>query len=128
MKIDTDLRMAIRAAVDNRKQLNSDYYAIRKKAVRELLESQRYRKRYRVAKSRLEKSKKLEEAANKFFHELGFYNGGDQIRDDDAFRRAGGKLPIKSDNPSFSALMFKISNASKSHGAKILKELGIVWE
>lgn len=129
MKIDTDLRLAIKCA--ERAQPQDNYEARnqhRKESIAALLKLPKYAARYKAAKKEVEKADKIRGKAVAFFDELGINIACDHIRDEPLFYKAGGKMMQRKNRWSYDAVMTQLSSATPQEGAIILKKMGINWK
>lgn len=130
MKIDTDLRLAIRSAEKAQSQDNWETKsAHRKESIAALLRLPKHAAKYKIACKQLQTSAKIRGLAAKFFDDLGINTALDHIHNDDRFAAAGGKmLPKKNVRWSFDIIMAQLVQAEPKEGAKILAKLGIKWK
>lgn len=130
MKIDADLRAAIRSA---EKMQPQDDWESRSRAAKEtitaLLKSRRYARAYQRALLQKKQGAALLDQANEFFRSLGLSSGADRIEDDQKFVKAGGALPPPPLRRwKFDTVMAELAAApDEKAGAKILQRYGINW-
>lgn len=140
MKIDTDLRAAIRSAEKAQPQVNR--YEERRKSELAAIADLFKRKPALGAKARglastAAKADKIASAARaKLCDEYGLRADGDEFRFagcgnyEERFVKAGGKLPSldKMERWNFDDVMAALAKADPKEGAKIIKRLGINWQ
>lgn len=144
MKIDTDLRAAIRSAYIIHKHSNKDYAARNKaeqQAIADLFKAKPV-VRYSITKARAEINKLKEkiEAINRQIGETGlvesFYrttsgvdeHTGYNISDQKKFAKVGGKFRFKEPKKwTFDAVIAQLASADETTGKKLLREIGIRW-
>lgn len=130
MKIDQDLRIAIRSVVNARKNNSTweEQAKQRRKSIADLLSRKKHNQKAKIAKQRLKKAEQLKDAAESFYNSLGLYSHNDSsIRDDEKFITAGGLMPDEPKKQSFDEIMASIARADNKQGIKILNALGIIW-
>ncbi len=136
MKIDTDLRLAIKSA---EKMQPQDDWRAREAANRASI-AELFKRKPTIgaaAKKLLAKIKKAEEtrlaAEQALCKQFGlrkdgvnfaFANCGDGAGQ---FEKVGGKLQQKHVRWSFDAIMRELATATPAEGAKIIKRIGIIW-
>ncbi len=139
MKIETDLRLAIKSA---EKAQPAESWEERNKAERKAIEDLIKKPRVSLAVKRLvrtiqKSSKKLDECRSLLCKGFGL-----RIRDTStgelefancdgnrtAFVKAGGKVPVKNVRWRYDNVMAQLAAASDKEGRAILKKLGINWE
>lgn len=130
MKIDQDLRIAIRSAercqpdFGYRDQLGAEKVAISNLIkARPVVGSQ-----VRRATRRLAVAAKSQEIARKILGDFGLRDGGERIWDEDKFVKAGGKLPGPQQKRwKFDCVMKELAAADPKQARSILKRYGINW-
>lgn len=135
MKIDTDLRLAIRSALKTRKTDWQRKAANKAVAVAQLLKSKPVIQQKMVRMAKLKNQiGKLSKQIDEIETETGLrFEYGDVgktvIGSEKTFIRVGGKLPITTGNPSFDEVMKTITEAPDQKALNaILKRLNIVWK
>lgn len=131
MKIDTDLRFAIKAAIRQHNETKCNWSVFREDqeaAVKKLAESPKYRARIKRAKAGLAEAEALKEKHSKIFSELGISHDLDRIYDDDKFEAAGGLVVTKHKTLDADSILADIAKADKRQAEAIIKKLGIKWE
>lgn len=134
MKIDSDLRIAIRAAEKAQPHENWDLKQARNKAAVAALIAAKpaVAAGLKSAQRRLTQIKKLNAKVQEFLNLAGLRLYGDEpvtIGDEAAFVKAGGKLPGQgSKRWKFDAVMAELANANEKQGEAILKRIGINWK
>jgi hypothetical protein len=133
MKIDTDLRAAIRSAYLQRKRTADDWAvrrAAEKAAIAALLKSKPALAR-RVAKARADANRANIAAAkaSQIISAIGISHDGERIHDTELFVKAGGAFKF-SEAPrwTFDQVMAQLASATPREGAAILTKLGINWQ
>lgn len=103
MKINTDLRQAIRSAINVLQQQNSTGERQRGEAlaIETLLSNSKMKARVQAARRDLNKAKELTERAGKFYESIGLYPAANFVRDYKKFVAAGGELPPTAKVPRF---------------------------
>lgn len=131
MKIDSDLRAAIRCA----EKSQPDNHTIRAKAREEALANffkQHPAKSRRIASaaSMRKEAKALNEKACDIEAEMGLrgWNGAVEIANDDKFVKSGGKLKANGRAWKFDEVMSELAAAEPKQLKPILKKYGINWE
>jgi hypothetical protein len=131
MKIDTDLRLAIRSAYNaqHKDTTRIPEWRASHDAAEAFLKSPRGRS-IRQKTDRLgAQIQKLRVAQIALFKSAGLSSCGDRIDDKAAFKKAGGSVPP--DGPAlwkFDAVMAEIAAATPEAGQAIIKRLGINWK
>lgn len=131
MKIDTDLRLAIRSAIAVQKLAKQNSWQERrdreKAAIDELIQRRNLKPKVKAAKKQLDRIEVSRAKVALVFNELGISSELDYIRDDTKFIKAGGKLipPLKSLN--FDGIMAELAAADPKQADHILKKLNIKW-
>lgn len=135
MKIDSDLRLAIRSAIKNKPTNWVIEKQQKQAAISDLMERN---KLVRACVSEMRaiklKIKTLSEQLDRVEKKTGLrFSYGDtaslEIRDDARFEAAGGKLPIDRKPPTFDGVMAQIAAAPDSRVLNaILKHLNIIWK
>jgi hypothetical protein len=134
MKVDSDLRAAIRAAVKFQGVMTwFDKLKVQQDAIAELLKrNPAIKKRYIAAEKKLAKLRAAKELAENQLYQFGFTleargNPG-KVRDSEAFAKVGGKLPENYDQRFTEAqVIAELASAPESKRAAILKKYGMVW-
>ncbi len=136
MKINSDLRMAVRCAYNVQKKTGNDY-AAREKAALDAIEAflkakPKAAKALREAKARIQRANEESAAASQIIRSYGLENGWNgaqyRINDNVAFTRAGGHFEITEKVKwSFDQVMAELASAPEKDAAKILKKFGINW-
>lgn len=130
MKIDTDLRLAIKSAAASQPSNN---WQTQRQAHRDVIQALFNRKpslrlESMNAKEKIRKSHKLDEEARAFYNSIGIRSDLDDIHDSAKFIAAGGKLPASSKcRWSYDAVMTEIAAAEPNGLKGILKKYGINW-
>ena len=128
MKIDTDLRNAIRSA--HKAQPDEDWQTQAKaerQAVEALAAKPKYAAAIKAARAKLKKAEKINEEASAIFKTLGISDQLHRIHNDEAFAKAGGRRPLSKDRWNFDEVMASLAKATPKEGAAILAKLGIKW-
>lgn len=129
MKIDVDLRMAVRSVVELAQSVNT--YERRSeaqdRAIKLLLASPKHSAKAKAAKRAEEKANSLGKAARDFYNSIGLSGDASRIWDDAKFFKAGGKIAPQHKAPSFRQVMSELAQADDKQGRAILKRLGIQW-
>lgn len=131
MKIDTDLRLAIRSAYNaqHKDSTRVPEWRVNRDAAEAFLKSPRGRSIKRKA-DRLEiQITKLRLTQVALFKSAGLGSCGDRVDDKAAFKKAGGSIPP--DGPGlwkFDVVMAEIAAATTEAGQAIIKRLGINWK
>lgn len=131
MKIDQDLRAAIRSA-DKAQPDNHDVRSnIQQAAVEELF------KRKPSTKQAWERAKRLRQTASDFGSRanaiesalgISFYCSKFNVRDEEAFAKAGGNMKPAGKRWKFDAVMAELAAAEPKQLTAILKKYGINWK
>ncbi len=136
MKIDTDLRLAIKSAEKSQPQ---DDWKMREESAKKAIADLFKRKPSiaRDAKSLVQKSMKAyavhEASVKSLCEKYGLRKDGDGFLfsncsgGEGRFEKIGGKVPAKSKRWTFDAVMRELATATPKEGAAILKRLGINW-
>ncbi len=129
MVINTDLRLAIRSAVAERKEQFTwqQRSNLIDQEMKRVMASPRYEAKIRAAKKDVLTSAVLSKRAADFFNTLGLSGDGSRIYDDDKFYKAGGRIPEKVKPQTFDQIMAQLAAATTADGQKLLKKLGINW-
>lgn len=129
MKIDTDLRIAIRSVLATQKESDSWSERRRKEssAIAALLKQPHISVKVRTAKRDLKRASDLNKKAGVFFDSIGLCRGANSIIDEEKFIKSGGKFAHDPRPQRFEVVMARIAAASEADGRKIIKELGINW-
>lgn len=129
MKIDANLRVAIRSAVKVANSNNNwqERGKLVKGAIEKLASTTRYRTRIAKAVQNLKTAEVLQEKAYDVFASIGVNPDLDHIHDEDIFVDAGGVLPVKHQELDFDKIIASLAAADAKEGAKIIKSLGINW-
>lgn len=134
MKIDGNLRQAIRSACNAQLDTNYNAIAARKtKAINEFLDSPKGKKAkqiYTKLRALYAECRTLEKDLCEGFGlragsnnpELANCGGGS-----DRYIKAGGKLPEEKEKWNFDRMMLRIAAATDKEAVGILKEIGIIW-
>lgn len=129
MKIDTDLRLAIKAA--ERAQPRNDWQARHKsetEAIQALIAKPKYSTSIKKALADVKRGKAILERANEVITALGISRDLDRIYDGDKFRKAGGILKSKIEEWKSDEVMKELLAAPDKDRAKILLKYGINWK
>ena len=136
MKIEQDLRIAIKAAADQSKRNSNSWEKSknREEAIAKFLKSfPQKAMRLKKLQTDYANGKKLQELCEqKAQKELGLslydYRGRIEIHSEAAFTKAGGKIP-KTDEFTAEQVITEYAGAkTKTEAATVLKKFGIVWE
>jgi hypothetical protein len=130
MKIDHDLRQAIKAACKKQPRQQSSWEIrerVWKEAMLTLPES--VKKTIAAKQKEIEKAKLTISKAQIVLTELGLNYSGECIEDEEKFLKAGGKLvkPERNEHWTEETAIARIAAAAPTDGAAILKEYGIDW-
>lgn len=131
MKIDTDLRLAIKAAIKHHNKTKCDWNAWgddQKKAVEKLASMPKYKSKIKKALADLQLASDIRDNAYKVFGILGIDSSMDRIRDEEKFEAAGGAVVKKNKELSEDTIMAELASATPKQAAEIIKKLGIKWE
>lgn len=129
MKIDSDLRLAIRASercqpTSTWEQKNKD----RQAAIKKVVGNPKHAPKIKAAKARIKRLNAAIARAESVMHELGLTADLDRIRDDALFYKAGGRIIPSLPKWTYDAVMKELAEATPAEGAKILKRLKIRWD
>lgn len=137
MKINSDLRMAVRSAYNIQKKAASNHYEVRHKAeqaaIAALLKSKpKVAKALNAAKARIHRasveSAKANQVIKSFGLECGWHGDAYRLTDNVAFTKAGGHFTItESKRWTFDQVMAELAAADEKQAAAILKNFGINW-
>lgn len=130
MKIDTDLRIAIRSAVKLHNATKCDWNAYREdqvKAIEAVAAKPRNKKMIAKARAQMALAKELREKASEVFNALGINGDLDRVDDVDLFKKAGGVMVTKNKAIDPETILGRLATADSKEGARIIKELGIKW-
>lgn len=128
MKIDSDLRAAIRSA--EKSQPDIDWQrrsALNRDAAKELVEKGRHATRFANAVVMMKKAEELNRQANLVFDSIGV-NDEFRIINEDAFAKAGGKYPMPMKRWKYDHAIAELAKANPKEAKAILKKYGILWE
>lgn len=130
MKIEADLRIAIRAAVNERNNtINRNHWWERQAAsVKALAENPRHKAKLMKARRVLDNANAASRKAHAVFEALGIDSGLRQVTNEEAFKKAGGVILEKEKPLRLDHVMTSLAAADKKGAAKIIKDLGIRWE
>lgn len=131
MKIDTDLRLAIKAAVRQHNETKCDWTTYRndqREAIKRLVASPKYRAKIKKAQDGLKQAEELRDRHSKIFNDLGISSDLDRINEEHAFEDAGGAVITKNKTLDVDSILADIAKADKKQAEKIIKDLGIKWE
>lgn len=131
MKIDTDLRLAIKAAVRQHNETKCDWTTYRNdqsEAIKKLVSSPKYRAKIKRASAQIKVAASIKEKAQMVFDNLGINYCMDRIYDDGKFEAAGGAVITKNKTLDVDSILADIAKADKKQADKIIKDLGIKWE
>jgi hypothetical protein len=131
MKIDTDLRAAIRSA--EKAQPDKGWQArteAETKAIAKLLaDNKALGGKVRAEIAVIEKASKQMERAGEYLESLGITKSLERIRDHELFVKAGGKVPLMGKRWTFDEVMSKLAAVkTEREGKTILRKYGIHWE
>lgn len=130
MKIDQDLRVAIRAAAKN--QPARDYAAERafeQAEIQRVVTATPLRKRLHILhQKRIANAKRILHQAESFYSDLGLSYELRNIYHDGKFKAAGGKQPPEHSTWRAEKLIAQLTAASPAEGRTLLKKYGINWE
>jgi hypothetical protein len=131
MKIDSDLRAALRSAYNQQKYVDRDYAAkerAKKAALTDLFTRKpAIERNVKTAKRWLKLAEELNRKAHFVFENLGLDYRGDRMAHDERFKAAGGVPPKCAARWNFDAMMHRLSLATPKEGAAIIKAIGINW-
>lgn len=130
MIINSDLRQAIRSAINVLQEQNSSSRRQRgeQEAIKTLLGSARFKARVKAADRDLKMAKLLNQRAGKFYESIGLYSSCNYyINNHDKFVAAGGVIPPSAKVPRFDFVMAELAAATEKRGLTILKQLGVNW-
>lgn len=128
MKIEANLRMAIRCAINTHNEYKENQYQRRTEAAKNLALLPKHRKKLEKAASEILRGKAITQAAYSVFSGLGIDSDGNRITDEELFIKAGGILPEKYKILSFDNIIASIAKADQAEGVRIIQSLGIHWE
>lgn len=136
MKIDSNLRAAIRSAANAQPQ---DDWRAKEKEEKESIAAffAKYPARHKEAIRLIETEKKArataEKASSDLCEKFGLTHYGGETkfancgRGSETFKKAGGKLPTQGVRWKFDAVMAELAAADEKQGAAILARIGIKW-
>lgn len=129
MIINSDLRQAIRSAINVLQEQNSSSRRQRgeQEAIKTLLGSARFKARVKAADRDLKMANLLAKRAGKFYESIGLYSSCNYITNHDKFVAAGGVIPPSAKVPRFDFVMAELAAATEKRGLTILKQLGVNW-
>lgn len=137
MKINADLRMAVRSAYNGQKKSLNGSWDVRHKAEQAAVEAflsahPKARKDLLAARARINKANQEVHDAGQVIKSFGLevgYNGeAYRMGDAKAFIKAGGHFKFtESQKWSFDQVMAELAGASEKNATAILKRYGIVW-
>lgn len=131
MKIDTDLRLAIKAAVRLHNTTKCDWDAFHKEqaaAIKLVTAMPRHKKSIEKAKADLAAADAMRAKAYKVFENLGINSDLNNVRNEDKFKKAGGTVVTKNKTIDPDNVIAQIARADKKEAEAIIKQLGIKWE
>lgn len=136
MKIDTNLRAAIRAAVkshNNGVNISNDY-AQRRKAAMEVAKMPKHKAQVVAAVAGLKKAHAEMDKHRKALRDLGLSESSRDMRtwsfdvgDESKFKRAGGVLPVRGRKLDFDRVLADLAAANEVAAKGILRSLNINW-
>lgn len=131
MKIDHDLRVAIRAAANSQPPRDHEKEtAFEKAEIQRIVTLTPERSReHRNHQKQIARARKILFAAGGFYGGLGICFDCDKpyVQHDEKFRRAGGKQPPKHSTWRAEKVLGDLARATPAEGSRILKNLGIRW-
>ena len=130
MKIDSDLRLAVRAAAKTQPQRNyQQEQDLQKKEVQRFLTSTPERAAlHRKHQKNLLRARSLIADAEKFYGQFGLQSDGIRVWSDEKYKAAGGKLPPERSTWRAEKVLGELAAATPAEGKAILKKYGINWE
>lgn len=131
MKIDTDLRIAVRAAVKLHNETKCDwsaYHADQTKAIAAVAAKPRNKRKIAKAKADMAAAKVIRDKAYDVFKALGINGDLDRVEDAELFKKAGGVLVTKNKCIDADITLGRLATADDKEGAQIIKQLGIKWK
>lgn len=129
MKIDTDLRQAVRSACNA--QPRTDWREDEKRraaAIQELINKPKHKHRLARTLSVIKKSKNELESAHETLSSIGISSNLTSFTDDELFVKAGGVIPKGIKPWGFDDVMKELAAAAPTQRKAILKKYGINWE
>lgn len=130
MKIDTDLRLAVRSVVTAARESESwqERNKREQKAIAELLKKRSIAAKLQNAQRQFKRGEEIKRRAGKIFDRYGLSCSLSSIQNEERFIAAGGSLTKLIKFPRVEVVLAQLASASPAEGAKIIKSLGIKWE
>ena len=131
MKIDTDLRLAIRSAEKAQPYYNDSWSEQRERetaAIADLFKRKpALAKTAQRATAAIERHQKRVQVEVAKIRAIGLDTGLRTVGNEDAFRKVGGRLPDRKKRWKFDAVMAELAAADEKEAPRILKKYGIKW-
>lgn len=130
MKIDQDLRVAIRAAANNqpRRDYSKERDFEKAEILRVVTSIPEWARAHKKHQARLKRAQKECAEAEKFYAHLGVVASLTGIRDYQKFKLAGGKVPPEHSTWKAEVVIAELTAATPKRGKELLKKYGINWE